>query len=227
MLFNGGIYYGTSNAIDRVDFADGGFANPTTALAGNALGSPITDGTAIYIANKLTLGNAAVYRLDETLANTAPAVWPVAPQYSVRDSFILAAGGADLVLSLGNATLADIATASGTQTTLGALGNGAGHSPLAGSAGNFYVPRTTGFLNVLLGAMAVWEFDPPGTITPAATMDCQGHLFLGSGNAVYSFITDDSGLADSPWPAARRDARNTGNASAPRYGVRTSSGCTQ
>jgi len=58
-------------------------------------------------------------------------------------------------------------------------------------------------------------------------MDCEGRLFAASGATVYAFLTDDAGLADTPWPSLRRDARNTGNAGAPKYGIRTDAGCTQ
>ena len=55
----------------------------------------------------------------------------------------------------------------------------------------------------------------------SATMDCAGRLFVASGARVYAFLTDDQGLADTPWPSLRRDARNTGNAGALKYGIRT------
>ena len=55
----------------------------------------------------------------------------------------------------------------------------------------------------------------------AAAMDCSGRLFVGDGSTVYALVTDDHGLADTPWPDLRRDARNTGNAAAPKYGIRT------
>ena len=61
-------------------------------------------------------------------------------------------------------------------------------------------------------------------------MDCQGRVFVGAGATVYAFLSDDHGLGDTPWPTLRRDARNTGNAGALRYGVRTApglAGCTQ
>jgi hypothetical protein len=45
---------------------------------------------------------------------------------------------------------------------------------------------------------------------------------------VFAFISDDSGLADTPWPTLRRDGRNTGNAGALKYGIRTApDSCTQ
>jgi len=51
---------------------------------------------------------------------------------------------------------------------------------------------------------------------------------VAAGNTVYAFLSDDRGLADTPWPSLRRDARNTGNANAPKYGIRTIAGtCTQ
>jgi hypothetical protein len=59
-------------------------------------------------------------------------------------------------------------------------------------------------------------------------MDCRGRVFVASGATVFAFVSDDSGLADTPWPTLRRDGRNTGNASAPKYGIRTAPDtCTQ
>jgi hypothetical protein len=58
-------------------------------------------------------------------------------------------------------------------------------------------------------------------------MDCAGRIFVATAGAVYALITDDHGLADTPWPSMRRDARNTGNVSYAKYGIRTASGCTQ
>jgi hypothetical protein len=60
-----------------------------------------------------------------------------------------------------------------------------------------------------------------------ATMDCQGILYFGSGQYLYALVTDDHGLADSGWPTHRRDSRSSGNASALKYGIRSSAGCTQ
>jgi hypothetical protein len=101
--------------------------------------------------------------------------------------------------------------------------------PLQGSDGHVYVPRKAGLLIALEGNQVSWQFDPPTNILRYATMDCSGRLFVASGNVVYAFVTDDLGLADTPWPALRRDSRNTGNATAgwPKYGVRTATGCTQ
>jgi outer membrane protein assembly factor BamB len=100
-------------------------------------------------------------------------------------------------------------------------------SPLQGSDGHIYAPRKTGFLGAYEGTQVSWVIDPPGASLRFAMMDCSGRLFLASGATVYAVITDDHGLADTPWPSAHRDARNSGNAGAPKYGIRTASGCTQ
>ena len=73
-----------------------------------------------------------------------------------------------------------------------------------------------------------WLFNPPATMLRFAMMDCQGRLFVAGGATVYALISDDKGLADTPWPAMRRDARNSGNAGAPKYGILPANGnCTQ
>ena len=70
-------------------------------------------------------------------------------------------------------------------------------------------------------------FMPSGTLLGATAMDCNGTLYVAGGGTVYALISDDHGLGDTAWPSLRRDARNTGNANAPKYGIQTISGCSQ
>jgi len=101
-------------------------------------------------------------------------------------------------------------------------------TPLQGSDEHVYLPRRSGVFSAYAGNQLSWSFDPPGALLRYATMDCQGRVFVASGATVFSFVSDDHGLADTSWPALRRDGRNTGNASAPRYGIRTAPNtCTQ
>jgi len=102
-----------------------------------------------------------------------------------------------------------------------------GLTPLQGSDGHIYVPRRSSLFSAYDGNQLSWTFDPPNAILRFATMDCAGRLFTAGGATVYALVSDDHGLADTPWPSLRRDSRNTGNAGALKYGIRTISGCTQ
>ena len=112
-------------------------------------------------------------------------------------------------------------------------GGGVGLVPLHGSngqKGHTYFPRNSGgALFAFEGTKLSWQFKPgpTATIFRYAIMDCQGRLFAAASNTVYAFVTDDAGLADTPWPTLRRDSRNTGNAGAEKYGMRTATGCIQ
>jgi len=102
--------------------------------------------------------------------------------------------------------------------------NGIGMVPLQGSDGHVYFPRASGQAVVAYeGTQLSWQLKTPANTLFFATMDCEGRLFSAAGNIVYALITDDAGLADTPWPNLRRDSRNTGNASTgwPKYGMRT------
>jgi hypothetical protein len=98
---------------------------------------------------------------------------------------------------------------------------GVGMTPLQGSDGHVYFPRRPFSVDAYDGNLLSWTFQSPGPILRYGIMDCAGRLFVASGATVYAFLTDDHGLADTPWPSLRRDARNTGNAAAPKYGIRT------
>jgi hypothetical protein len=102
-----------------------------------------------------------------------------------------------------------------------------GFTPLAGSDGHLYLPYDSGNLFAFTNGAVSWAFSRGRKISPMATMDCQGILYFGSGQYLYALVTDDHGLADSGWPTHRRDSRSSGNASALKYGIRSSAGCTQ
>jgi hypothetical protein len=102
-----------------------------------------------------------------------------------------------------------------------------GLTPLLGSDEHIYIPRRPSLFSAYEGNQLSWTFDPPSAILRFAIMDCSGRLFTAAGATVYAFLSDDRGLADTPWPSLRRDSRNTGNHGALKYGIRTASGCTQ
>jgi hypothetical protein len=200
--------------------------NPAVAYFG-----VITDGTNLYAATRPATGAGLLLKIDTSF--TRPIVSPF-----WLDTLTSGLAGEPTIGIDGKLYAGDLATtptlqqfnaATGAATTFVASLGSVGMTPLQGSDGHIYVPRRPGILDAYDGSQLSWTFDPPGTILRYATMDCQGRLFMASGATVYAFLTDDSGLADSPWPSLRRDARNTGNASTGwlQYGVRTLSGCTQ
>jgi hypothetical protein len=180
----------------------------------------ITDGTNLYAATRPASGGGLLLKIDTSF--TRPAFWSdtlaagLAGEPTIGIDGMLYGGdlAATPALQQFNPTTGAAAT---FVTPLGTVGM----TPLQGSDGHLYVARRPGALSAYEGNQLSWSFDPPGAILRYATMDCEGRLFTASGATVYAFITDDRGLADTPWPSMRRDARNTGNAGAPRYGIRT------
>lgn len=237
VIFNGDVFFATQNQMANT------FHLTKHSIGSNgALGTAvtdttdpnvvyfglITDGTDLYAATRPAAGAGILLKISTSLSR--PAIWSVnlasglAGEPTIGIDGLLY--GADLLSILSRFSPVD-ATVSLPTLSLG----GVGLTPLQGSDGHLYVPRRTGFLAAYEGNQLSWSFDPPGTILRYATMDCQGRLFAASNATVYAFVSDDRGLADTPWPSLRRDARNTGNASAPlgplKYGMRTASGCTQ
>jgi hypothetical protein len=224
IIFDGGVYFATQNANGSTTHlsmhliaADGTLGSAVTAAANGV--SPyyglITDGTNIY-ATTSAITNGMLQRLDPVFTS----IWASdagTTGYSAEPTI-----GIDgkLYASSYASTVAAYDAGTGASTTFATLA-GVSLVPLQGSDGHIYLPRKVGYLSVYEGNRLSWVFDPPNAILREATMDCSGRLFVASGATVYAFVTDDHGLADTPWPAMRRDSRNTGNASAPKYGIRT------
>jgi hypothetical protein len=230
MILDGGVYFATQSAGGTTTHltmhliaADGTLGSATTAVAngGSPYYGPITDGTNIYATTSATT-NGMLQRLDPVF-NSIWASDAGTTGYSAEPT--IGIDGKLYASSFAN-TVAAYDAGTGTSTPFATLG-GVALVPLQGSDGHIYLPRKLGFLYAYEGNKLSWSFGPPNAILREATMDCSGRLFVASGNTVYAFITDDHGLADTPWPAMRRDSRNTGNASAFKYGMRTISGCTQ
>jgi hypothetical protein len=132
----------------------------------------------------------------------------------------------------------------GANSTLFNLG-GSGGAPLIGWDGqlahqHFYLPRNSAVTYAYdSNGTLLWFADPNGATYRAFAMDCSGRLFgatnapgtpvlAGGKSLVYALITDDRGLADTPWPSYRLDARNTGNVGSPKYGILPTGGaCSQ
>ncbi len=217
LVLDGGVFVGSSAGLSRYPLqADGtpGAASTDTTNAGPFL-SLATDGERVFAANSNRL----------IAVNQTPAqVWIDTLSASGEPTIDLA-GKLNLGDTSSNVLGGDVKT--GLFTTLFPLpATKFALVPLQGSDGHTYYPRSVRVLLAYQGAMLSWRFVPPGStsaIWRAAAMDCSGRLFAAANNMVYAFVTDDHGLADTPWPSYRRDSRNTANAGAPKYGIRTTS----
>jgi hypothetical protein len=236
LILNGSVYFavqtsaGTTTHVTKHSIAANGDLGAFTSSSANG-GAPylglVTDGTNLYAATRPASGAGVFTGLDASL-NPLPG-WPTNPAISSGltaeptfgiDGNLYGANLAGNVLAFAPATGAASPFLTRGSTTPGL-------TPLQGSDGHIYIPRRTSLFSAYEGNQLSWTFDPPGAILRFATMDCAGRLFTAAGATVYAFVTDDHGLADTPWPSLRRDSRNTGNAGALKYGIRTVSGCTQ
>ena len=58
---------------------------------------------------------------------------------------------------------------------------------------------------------ALWEFETLSGVTSSPTIGSDGTVYVGSyDNKLYAIKTDSKGLAKSPWPMFRQNARHTG-----------------
>jgi hypothetical protein len=241
MILGGNVYFasqsaggGTTHVTRHTIAANGtlGAAVTSNTNGGVPYFGFVTDGTRVYVATRPATGPGVLLALDPAFINTTQPTWSTALTAGLTAEPTFGIDGKLYGADLGNTTSTFVSTfdpATGTKAPFLTLAGNAnpGLTPLQGSDGHLYLPRRTGLFDAYEGSQLSWTFDPPGAILRYATMDCQGRLFAASGATVYAFLTDDRGLADTPWPSLRRDARNTGNAGALKYGVRTVTGCTQ
>jgi hypothetical protein len=229
MLFNGAVWFGTVATVSTHPMLGNGAFGAAATVPGGPGGAPaqdywglITDGISVYAATRRSSTSAGdQLSIDPSLFVN----WDTSLALGLSGEPTIEING-NLLASDYAFNVSEVDPVFGGFTTLTTEGN-FGHTPLQGSDGHWYLPRQAGYLVARAGSQLSWFFNPPNTMMKSAVMDCQGRLFVASGNTVYAFITDDHGLADTPWPALRRDSRNTGNASAPKYGIRTIAGCTQ
>jgi outer membrane protein assembly factor BamB len=233
LILDGGVYFaiqnsdGTGSHLTKHSIApDGrlGAAAPSVTDGGAPYFGLVTDGTNLYAATRPSSDAGILVGMD-TSFNPLP-LWTSSalspglagePTLGI-DGKLYGANLASNVLTL------DAATGAATPfLTLDSVGL----TPLQGSDGHIYIPQRPGRFSAYEGNRLSWTFEPPAAVLRYAIMDCHGRVFVGSGAMVSAFISDDRGLADTPWPSLRRDARNTGNAGALKYGIRTASGCTQ
>ena len=233
IILDGGVYFaiqneaGTASQVTKHSIAaDGALGAETNSTVDG--GAPyfglVTDGTNLYAATRPASGAGLFVGMNASFA-TLPG-WTVTslasglagePTFGI-DGMLY---GADLGSKVSSF---DAATGAATQfVTLASVGL----TPLQGSDGHVYLPRRGNLFSAFEGNQLSWTFAAPSAVLRYAMMDCQGRVFVGSGATVSAFVSDDRGLADTPWPSLRRDARNTGNAGSPKYGIRTIAGCTQ
>ena len=224
ILLNGFVWFGDSGGITQVSYGNGMLGN--TAVHDTAVTGPyfdlITDGTNLFGATTSLANNQVLRAFGQ---NFAPH-WPnngTDPNITPNQSPILGTQGLLISDTANNVNLLNPAN----DTLLGSFNPGANANvPLQGAGGRVFVPRNQAQLYTYEqdGTLA-WFFDPPGTIFRGLQLDCAGHLFLATDSTVYALISDDLGLANSAWPNYRRDGRNTGDASALKYGINNAGSC--
>ncbi len=236
LYLGGTVYWGAADRVLTQELnTDGSLGAAARILTGSSgpYWSPITDGQSVWI--------------PET---SGGGLWWVSSAGTETSLNSLGAQSTDVSLdALGNvwfgsgttSRLYRIPSVGGTRVTVydpGPPNNSSftSYAPLQGSDGRTYVGRKGKLLNAFgLDGSTEWSWVPPQPLLRFTVMDCQGRLYVGVGNSsggvttqtVYAFVTDDRGLADSGWPKYRRDGRNTGNAGALKYGIRTAQGCMQ
>jgi len=227
MVFDGGVWFGTSSSVDWHPLTEDGGIGPSVAISGS-IGNPyygtITDGTNVFAASRSSL--------------TVSTLSAFTPLLDTAWSKSLTDGGLSAEPTLGidgKLYASDDAGVTvyepGDGGTPGMLVSGLAAPPgfiaLHGSDDHWYLPSgsSTNFrLTALQAGQTSWTFAVSNRILRGAMIDCNGRMFVGGGASlptIWAFVTDDQGLADTPWPSWRRDARNTGNAGAPKYGIRT------
>jgi hypothetical protein len=90
-------------------------------------------------------------------------------------------------------------------------------SPTVAEDGTVYIGSADGNLYALDGdsGSKKWSFAPGSEIRSSAAVADDGVVYVASWDGKLWAVRGTSGLADSPWPKFRRDARNTGRSSSP------------
>jgi hypothetical protein len=241
LVFGGPIYYGTQTTVARHTLSASGVLGAATAF--NSFSNApyfevMTDGVNV-IAWRFFVDTSVNYGLVSMTptGGGATSKWR-APLTPSAPPVVTLNGSLLVPLSGGQIDTVDVSNGNPSQFAAVNLGS-SGRTPLVAWDGqlahqHFYFPRDTGSLSAYTAAGQLsWSAGPNGNSYRAVTMDCSGRLFgatndlTGGQSLVYALISDDKGLADTVWPSYRGDARNTGNAAAPKYGIRTATGCAQ
>jgi hypothetical protein len=237
MIWNGFVWYGNGTSstgnVERHPLVGDGTIGAASTLSGTPTARPfwglITDGTNAYAVTHRNSGSTSNLDLFAITAGFALGTLDWTSAHLSAEPTVDINGKLTTSDFSGNVSTVTPSTAGGSPVTIASPG-GTPRVPLQGSDGHDYIPDNTasGALFAYEGRQLSWELVIPGTTLPrAAAMDCSGRIFVANGGTVYALVSDDHGLADTPWPNLRRDARNTGNASAPKYGIRTAGGCSQ
>lgn len=215
ILLNGFVWYGDANGIAKFPYGDGTLgAGVHSASVIGPYFDLVTDGTNLFAANN----NGVLWAFGQNFTQ----LWK---DGTLNPNASPIFGTSGLLIS-DTAKMVDLIDP-GSGNTLGSASPGKNAlTPLQGAGGRVFVPR----LNAVIYAYEqngklAWYFDPPNNIFRGLQLDCAGHLFLATDSTVYALITDDKGLGDTAWPTYRRDGRNSGNASAPKYGIRSGGSC--
>jgi|GEM_PF-2200274 len=225
LLLGGAVFFGDSSGVSSVPWGDGTLGNLThdQQVAGPYF-DLISDGTNLF-GSTFATKNRLTWSFTQTFGQNWQTATPVPNQSPIlaRQGLLTSDAGSSKLYLLNPANKA----------VLGSVDFVSNRAlvPLQGSSGRVFVPRTSAVLLTFesngTAAIIPWYFDPPGNIFRGLQLDCAGRLFLATDNTVYALITDDKGLLDTPWPNYRRDGRNTGNASALKYGINAGAGsCT-
>ncbi len=228
LAFGGSAFLGSSDGIFAAySIVDGGLVDAgAIATDAGSFWEPITDGSDVIVAfaKPSNTGTVAtpIYSLNAALTTT-----------NLLGSFqgITAPPALDetggLFVPTGEHALRTLNIETQGPTPLVSTLAGTGLAPLVGSEGNIYLPMTQYSVLAFRAGLPSWSYVGTRSISTRLMIDCQGILYVGAGNNVFAFVTDDHGLANSAWPNHRRDSRSSGNADAPHYGMATPNGCSQ
>jgi outer membrane protein assembly factor BamB len=87
------------------------------------------------------------------------------------------------------------------------------YSPAIGSDGTVYVGSSDRKLYAInpKSGVKLWEFETGDFVTSSPAIGSDGTVYVGSmDKKLYAIKTDSKGLAKSPWPMFRQNARHTG-----------------
>jgi hypothetical protein len=233
LLSGGALFVSTTAAAQRVPVTTAGQLGTPVAYAESAssLGGIVDGGSGLLYAAGRRFPSPFVQQFTSATLERGWANDPVLASTATADPIV----GADRVyvpIYAGSAQLLEIDTSTLATREVASPG-WAPNGPLLGSDGLLYLALDYGHLLVVdpVTHLYSWsdDLDPSGwgRDSSASVMDCAGHLFVGSGDTVVAYITDARGMADAPWPRARRDSRGSGNAEALRAGIRAGGACAE
>lgn len=234
LLAGGALFAATTAAAVRLPVTPGGQLGTASAYTESApsLGGIVDAGGGLLYA--ATRGYPGTPVLQQFTSASLDRGWTTDPALTARSTAdpIVGVGRVYVPADTANHELIEIDTATLASREIYTLGwqpNGT----LLGSDGLLYISLDFGQVLVVdpVTNLYRWTDDTGssayGGAVAAPVMDCGGHLFVGSGDTVTAYLTGASGMADAPWPRARRDARSSGNTGALRAGIRADGACAE